>query len=63
VTGVPNPSRSPAPIMAGIGAQMICNARDVEGEVVFAVTHTLYMLKKLKVDYYAAYHGERDMEL
>lgn len=49
--------------MAWIGSQMICNAVDVEGEVVFAVTHTFQMLTKLKGDYYSAYHGERDMEL
>jgi hypothetical protein len=48
---------------AGIGVQMITNARDVEGEVVFVVTHTSDMLTKLTADYYAAYHGERDMEL
>jgi hypothetical protein len=49
--------------MAGIGVQMITNARDVEGEVVFVVSHTSAMLTKLKADYYAAYHGERDVEL
>jgi hypothetical protein len=27
------------------------------------VTHTSDMLTKLTADYYAAYHGERDMEL
>jgi hypothetical protein len=49
--------------MAGIGVQMICNARDVEGEVVFVVSHTSTMLTELKADYYAAYHGERDVKL
>jgi hypothetical protein len=48
--------------MAGIGTQMITNARDVEGEVIFVVTHTADMLTKLKADYYAAYHGERDID-
>jgi len=49
--------------MAGIGSQIIANARGVDGEVVFVVTHTRDMLTKLKADYYAAYHGERDMPL
>jgi hypothetical protein len=49
--------------MAGISAQMITNASGVEGEVVFVVTHTSGMLTKLKADYYAAWHGERDIEL
>ena len=42
---------------------MITNASDVEGEVVFVVAHTADMLRKLLADYYAAYHGERDMAL
>jgi hypothetical protein len=49
--------------MAGIGFQIIANASGLEGDAVFAVTHTFQMLKKLKEDYYAAYHGERDIEL
>jgi hypothetical protein len=49
--------------MAGISCQMITNASDVEGEVVFVVTHTADMLRKLQADYYAAYHGERDLGL
>ncbi len=49
--------------MAGIGAQITTNTPGVEGEVVFAISHTFDMLTKLKADYYAAYHGERDMEL
>jgi hypothetical protein len=50
--------------MALIGAQMILSVSDdVEGELIFAVNHTFDMLTKLKADYYAAYHGERDIEL
>jgi hypothetical protein len=49
--------------MAGIASQMITNAAGVEGEVVFVVTHAFGMLTKLKADYYAAWHGERDIEL
>jgi hypothetical protein len=49
--------------MAGIAAQMITNAAGVEGEVVFVVTHAFDMLTKLKADYHAAWHGERDIEL
>jgi hypothetical protein len=49
--------------MAGIGVQMITNICGLDGEVVFVVSHTSSMLTKLKADYYAAYHGERDMEL
>ena len=48
--------------MAKIAAQLMANAQTMDGELVFAVCNTAQMLKTLKEDYYAAYHGERDID-
>jgi hypothetical protein len=48
--------------MAKIAADAVMNIRTEDRELVFAVAHTFEMLDVLKVDYYAAYHGEKPLE-
>ena len=48
--------------MAHIAGDMAANAKDVDEDLIFAIVHTFEMLKTLKVDYYAAYHGEKPLE-
>ena len=43
-------------------SQGAANAKDVDEDMIFAIVHTFEMLKTLKVDYYAAYHGEKPLE-
>jgi hypothetical protein len=45
--------------VAKLAFDQVCELRTQEGELVFAVAHTLEMLAKLKRDYYADYHGEK----
>jgi hypothetical protein len=45
--------------MAKIAAQLRCNVRTMDGELVFAVCNTARMLTALMADYQAAWHGER----
>jgi hypothetical protein len=48
--------------MAKIAAQAVMNIRTDDCELVFAVAHASEMLSALKLDYYAAYHGEKPLE-
>jgi hypothetical protein len=48
--------------MAIIARQLAANEKDANNEMVFAVAHAAEMLEALKVDYYAAYHGENPLE-
>lgn len=48
--------------MAKIAAQAVMNLRTDDRELVFAVAHTSEMLDTLRVDYYAAFHGEKPLE-
>ena len=49
--------------MAHIAGDLAANAKDVDEDMIFAIVHTFEMLKTLKVDYYAAYHDEKPLEL
>jgi hypothetical protein len=49
--------------MAKIAADQIYNLETEDRELVFAVAHSWELLAKLKADYYAAWKGERDIEL
>jgi hypothetical protein len=48
--------------MAHIAGDLAANAEGDE-DMIFAIVHTFEMLKKLKADYYAAYHDEKPLEL
>lgn len=48
--------------MALIAAQIAANVRSENGELIFAVSHVLEMLTKLKADYYAAYEEREPIE-
>jgi hypothetical protein len=48
--------------MAKIAAQGVMNLRTDDREMVFAVAHAFEMLNALKEDYYAAYHGEKQLD-
>jgi hypothetical protein len=45
--------------MAAIAAEQIHNHKTDDRELVFEVAHTYELLMKLKKDYYAAWHGEK----
>ena len=45
--------------MAKIAADQIYNFKTEDRELVFAVAHTWELLAKLKADYYAAWHNEK----
>ena len=47
--------------MAKIAAQGVMNLGTDDREMVFAVAHVFEMLTALKADYYAAYHGEKQL--
>jgi hypothetical protein len=48
--------------MAKIAFDLICDLKTEDRELVFAVAHTWEMLAKLKTDYYAAWHGEKERQ-
>jgi hypothetical protein len=45
--------------MAKISAQLMCDTRTMDGELVFAVCNTARMLTALNADYQARWHGEK----
>jgi len=49
--------------MARIARELAANAKDADEDIVFAIGHTFAMLETLKVDYYAAYHGEKLLDV
>ena len=48
--------------MAHIARELAANAKDADEDMVFAISQTFAMIETLKVDYYAAYHGEKPLE-
>ena len=48
--------------MAHVAGDMAANAEDVDEDMLFAIGQTFAMIETLKVDYYAAYHGEKPLE-
>jgi len=48
--------------MVKIAARAVMNIRTDDCESVFAAAHASEMLDTLKVDYYAAWHGEKPIE-
>jgi hypothetical protein len=48
--------------MAKIAADAVMELKTQDRELVFAVAHSFEMLNTLKVDYYAAFHGEKPIE-
>jgi hypothetical protein len=45
--------------MGKIAFDLICEHKTEDREMVFAVAHTWELLEKLKKDYYAAWHDEK----